>query len=214
MSNNNNPKNNNTKQSSFIQYDGMNDFVNHRVLLRLKHVLLEVCQVWHDTIFTSKTDSLPYLDWAGLEVILNFFKPFRTGELSFQINENEWHKKAEIDLKCRKQMEAYVSVENMAVGTTRNNNTPDEVLADKLFNQLLNQIYNKMKGSGGFYPTVVIGDFRKDKNKGSELIWTKDDIDWEAYHTKLNEVKRINKLDAERFGKFYDYMKKNGLLSQ
>jgi hypothetical protein len=156
---------------------------------------------------------LPYLDWAGLEVILNFFKPFKTGELSFQIHENEWHKKAEIDLKCRKQMEAYVSVEkNMAIGTTKNNNTPDEVLADKLFNQLLNQIYNKMKGSGGFYPTVVIGDFRKDMNKGSELNWSKDDIDWNAYHTKLNEVKRINKLDAERFGKFCDYMKKNGLL--
>lgn len=197
--------------STFIQYDGMNGFVNSRVLLRLKHVMLECDQVWHDTFFTAKTD-LPYLDWAGLEVILNFYKPFRTGELSFQINENEWHKKADIDLKCRQQMTDYTSEENTVVGATRNNDTPNEVLADKLFNQLLNQIYNKMKGSGGFYPTVVIGDFRKDKNKGSELIWTKDDIDWEAYHSRLNEVKSINKIEAERFGKFYSFLKKNGLI--
>jgi len=200
--------------SAFIQYDGMNDFVNSRVLLRLKHVMLECDQVWHDTFFTTKTEDLPYLDWAGLEVILNFYKPFRTGELSFQINENEWHKKAEIDLKCRQQMTDYTSAENTVVGATRNNDTPNEVLADKLFNQLLNQIYNKMKGTGGFYSTVVIGDFRKDMNKGSELNWTKDDIDWDAYQTKLNQVQKINKLDAQRFGKFYDFLKKNGLLVQ
>ena len=151
--------------------------------------------------------------YVGLEQILNFYKPFKQGTLSWQINEDEWHKKPEIDAKCRKQMHEYFRGLNQIADAIAISDS-DRALAESLSKQLLNRIYNSMKSFGGHTSPISIGDFRKDKNKGSGIIWTNEDIDWDAYHAKVAAHEKSNRIAMAVYGNYYKFMLDNGYINK
>lgn len=215
-----NPNNNKQKQQAqqadekLIQYDGLNDVVNFIVLTNLTRAMQITDEAWYNTFFIDDSDN-PHENYVyiGMEQILNFYKPFKQGILSWQINEDEWHKKSEIDAKCRKQMRDYYHSLFEIVDKTGFSQA-DTDLGLSLSKQLLNRIYNSIKSFGGHTSPISIGDFRKDKNKGSGILWTNEDIDWNAYHAKVAAYEKSNRVAMNIYSNYYKFMLDEGYIKR
>jgi len=185
-------KDDRTMTSKVVPYNGLNDLTNFVALRAVKQAMQFCDQSWYDTFFSMK--KMQYYDWSGLESILNFYKPFKTGQFSFNIGEGQWSAKKEIDDNCRKQMNEYYSF----IEESYLNNSSSLPLLDsdvKLSISLLNQIYNKLTSGGGHTPSVWISDFIKParvSNGINGLTFLDSDIDWDVYNEKMNRTFEIN----------------------